>query len=239
MSGTISPVISAANAAAAAISTTGTAASSTGTTASLGSVALQQLGSNFTDFLSLLTTQLQNQDPTSPMDTNQFTEELVQFTGVQQQVATNTSLTSLIGLQQSSQIEQSADLVGKPVAVTSSEITLQNSAGALTFQGTGGQQVGIAVVDSSGNPIVDATVTASTGTNTWNWNGLDSNGNQVPDGAYRVAVETTASNGGAPVAIPFDVVGTATGVSSNGTTSQLALGALSVPFTSVLSVGNN
>jgi flagellar basal-body rod modification protein FlgD len=239
MSGSVSSVISAANAAAAAISTAGTAASSTGTTASLGSVALQQLGSNFTDFLSLLTTQLQNQDPTSPMDTNQFTEELVQFTGVQQQVATNTSLTSLIGLQQSSQIEQSADLVGKPVTVTSSEITLQNSAGALTFQGTGGQQVGIAVVDSSGNPIVDATMTASTGTNTWNWNGLDSNGNQVPDGAYRVAVETTASNGGAPVPIPFDVVGTATGVSSNGTTSQLALGALSVPFTSVLSVGNN
>ena len=238
MSGSISSITSAANAAAAALSTAGTA-SSTGTTASLGSVALQQLGSNFNDFLSLLTTQLQNQDPTSPMDTNQFTEELVQFTGVQQQVATNSSLTSLIALQQSSQIEQSSDLVGKPITVSSNEITLQNSAGEVTFQGTGGQQVGIAVVDSSGNPIVDANVTATAGTNTWNWNGLDNNGNQVPDGAYRVAVETTSSNGGTPVAIPYDVVGTATGVSSNGTTSQLSLGSLAVPFSSILSVGNN
>ena len=238
MSGSISSIIGAANAAAAAVSTTGTAASSSGTTASLGSAALQQLGSNFNDFLKLLTTQLQNQDPTSPMDANQFTQELVEFTGVQQQVATNTSLSQLISLQQTSQIEQASNLVGKSVSVTSSEITLQNSAGEVTFQGSAGQQVGIAVVDATGTPIADAALTATSGTNTWKWNGLDNNGNQVPDGAYRVAVETLSSNGGTPVAIPFDVVGTATGVSSNGTTSQLALGALSVPFSSVLDVGN-
>jgi flagellar basal-body rod modification protein FlgD len=229
----------AANAAAAALSAAGTA-SSTGTAATdLGNVALQKLGSNFNDFLSLLTTQLQNQDPTSPMDTNQFTSELVQFTGVQQEVATNTSLSQLIALQQTSQIEQSSGLVGKPVTVSSSQVTLQNSTAELTFQGIGGQQIGIAVVDASGKPIVDASLTAQTGANSWTWNGLDNNGNQVADGAYRVAVETASSNGAQPVAVPYDVVGTATGISSNGTTSQLALGALSVPFSAVVSVGNN
>jgi flagellar basal-body rod modification protein FlgD len=238
MSGSITSLSGAANAAAAAVSTAGTQ-STTGTTASLGSNALQQLGSNFNDFLKLLTTQLQNQDPTSPMDTNQFTSELVQFTGVQQEVATNSSLTQLIALQQTSQVLQSSDLVGKPVTVTSSQLTLQNSSAELTFQGTAGQNVEIGVVDSTGKPIVDASVAATTGTNTWHWNGLDQNGNQVADGAYRVAVETASSNGANAVAVPFNVVGDATGVSSNGTTSQLALGALSVPFSSVLSVGNN
>jgi flagellar basal-body rod modification protein FlgD len=173
------------------------------------------------------------------MDTNQFTSELVQFTGVQQEVATNSSLTQLIALQQTSQVLQSSDLVGKPVTVTSSQLTLQNSSAELTFQGTAGQNVEIGVVDSTGKPIVDASVAATTGTNTWHWNGLDQNGNQVADGAYRVAVETASSNGANAVAVPFNVVGDATGVSSNGTTSQLALGALSVPFSSVLSVGNN
>jgi len=240
MSGSLTSVASAANAAAAAISTTGSTSSSNSgsVTAAVGNIALQKLGSNFTDFLSLLTTQLKNQDPTSPMDANQFTTELVQFTGVQQEVATNTSLSQLIALQQTSQVLQSSDLVGKTITVASNEITLQNGSGAVTFQGSGGQQVGIAVVDSSGNPIRDATLTAATGSNTWRWDGLDNNGNPVADGAYRVAVETLSSNGAAPVAVPYDVVGKATGVSSNGTTSQLSLGALSVPFSAILSAGS-
>ena len=239
MSGSVSPLTNAANAAAAALSASQASSSSGTATANVGNVALQQLGSNFNDFLSLLTTQLQNQDPTSPMDTNQFTSELVQFTGVQQQVATNNSLSTLIGLQQTSQVLQSSDLVGKPVAVTSNELTLQNSAARITFQGNAGQQVGIAVVNAAGTPVANATVTETAGTNSWSWNGLDNSGNQMPDGAYRVAVEGLSSNGGTPVAVPYTVVGTATGVSSNGTTSQLALGGLSVPFSSVVSVGNN
>jgi len=239
MSGSVSSLTSAANAAAAALAATASQASSAGTaTASVGNLALQKLGSNFNDFLNLLTTQLQNQDPTSPMDTNQFTSELVQFTGVQQEVSTNSNLSQLIGLQQTSQVLQSSDLVGKSVTVTSSELTLQNSAATVDFQGTAGQQVGIAVVNAAGTPIANATVTATAGSNSWSWNGLDNSGNQMPDGPYRVAVEALSTSG-TPVAVPYTVVGTATGVSSNGTTSQLALGGLSVPFNSVVSVGGN
>ena len=95
--------------------------------------------------------------------------------------------------------------------------------------------MGIAIVDASGNPIRNATVTAASGTNTWQWNGQDNNGNQVPDGAYRIAVETQATNGTAN-AVPFDVVGTTTGVSTTGTTTQLQLGALSVPLSALVSV---
>jgi flagellar basal-body rod modification protein FlgD len=238
MSGSINPLISAANAAAAAVSTAGTQ-STAGTTAALGNTALQQLGSNFNSFISLLTTQLQNQDPTSPLDSNQFTSELVQFTGVQQQVATNSSLTQLIALQQTSQVLQSSDLVGHPVTVSSPQLSLQNSSAEISFQANGGEQVGVAVVNAAGTPIANGTLTTTSGTNTWQWNGLDTGGNQMPDGTYRVAVETLAANGGAPVAVPFDVVGNATGVSSNGTTSQLSLGALSVPFSAIVSVGAN
>src|SRR6202051_3658763 len=92
---------------------TSTAISQTGTT------ALGSLSSNFSDFLSLLMTQLQHQDPTSPLDANQFTSELVQFTSVQQQIDTNSNLTQLIQLTQASQIEQSTAIIGKPVTVTS------------------------------------------------------------------------------------------------------------------------
>src|SRR5580658_5675783 len=101
----------AAAASTAIISNAGTSAGSSGA-AAVGAGALQSLGTNFTEFLNLLMTQLQNQDPTAPMDSSQFTTELVQFTGVQQQVAANSSLTQLISMQQTSQVLQSSSLVG-------------------------------------------------------------------------------------------------------------------------------
>src|SRR5487761_1937789 len=101
---------------------------------SLASVAaLGALSSNFGNFLSLLMTQLQNQDPTSPLDTNQFTSELVQFSSVEQQIQTNTSLTQLIQLTQAGEVMQGSAMTGKQVTVTSSQIPLQNGQGTLQF----------------------------------------------------------------------------------------------------------
>src|SRR6202142_697285 len=79
-----------------------------------------EIASNFTTFLQLLTTQLQNQDPLSPMDTNQFTQQLVQFAGVEQQMKANDSLTTLISLQQSAQTSSALALVGATVVVNGS-----------------------------------------------------------------------------------------------------------------------
>jgi flagellar basal-body rod modification protein FlgD len=214
-------------------------ASTTGTASAVGNNALTQLGQNFNQFLSLLLTQLQNQDPTAPMDANSFTTELVQFTGVQQQVATNTSLTSLISMTQQSQVLQASQYVGHQATVTSTAIALQNGQGQITYTGTAGESVGIAIVNAAGGIIRSDTVTAQDGTNTWTWNGLDNAGNQVPDGAYRIGVEGS-SGSAAPSAIPFDVVGTATGVTNTGTAGiTVSLGALSVGLGSVQSVSTN
>src|SRR5580704_2655101 len=70
-----------------------------------------EIASNFTTFLQLLTTQLQNQDPLSPMDTNQFTQQLVEFAGVEQQMQSNDSLSTLVSLQQSAQSTQALSRV--------------------------------------------------------------------------------------------------------------------------------
>src|SRR5471030_2385296 len=74
-----------------------------------------EIASNFTTFLQLLTTQLQNQDPLSPMDTNQFTQQLVQFAGVEQQMKTNTDLDQLVSLNKTSQATAALSFVGKQV----------------------------------------------------------------------------------------------------------------------------
>lgn len=197
--------------------------------------ALSTLSGNFQNFLSLLMTQLKNQDPTSPLDTNQFTSQLVQFTGVEQQINTNSSLTQLIQLTQGGQVLQSSALVGKQVEVTSDRVPLQKGVGDVRFTTASAQPVEIVVTNDAGVRLRDDTVRATKGPNDWKWDGTDSRGNRVADGSYKVAV-TGINVDGTTAAVPFTVVGTATSVQKSGSTLQLQLGALGVEFSKVQSV---
>jgi flagellar basal-body rod modification protein FlgD len=198
---------------------------------------LSSLSSNFGDFLNLLLTQLQNQDPTSPMDANSFTNELVEFSSVEQQINTNTSLGQLIQLTQVADVTQSSAILGKQVTVQSTQIPLQNGTGTLEFTAPSAEPVSITVQDANGHTLQQTNVNAAQGVNAWSWNGANSNGQMLPDGAYTVTV-TGGPAGASPTAVPFTVVGTATGVTTQNNTVNLQLGALSVPFSSVTSVAN-
>jgi len=228
--------LAAANAAAAGLTgTSGT--SSTAATSQVGNTAISSLSGNFTDFLNMLMTQLQNQDPTSPLDTNQFTSELVQFSSVEQQINTNTSLTQLIQLTQAGEVMQGSAMAGKQVTVTSDHVPLQNGTGVVQFTAPAAEPVAIAIYNDSGTQIRDANLTAVKGVNTWTWDGTDGSGNTVPDGSYNISV-MGANTDGSTTALPFSVVGTATGVLSQSNGIQLKVGALTVPFSAVQSVGN-
>src|SRR5476651_11105 len=99
----------------------------TGTNANAVSlVGQQEIASNFQQFLQLLTTQLQNQDPLSPMDTNQFTQQLVAFAEVEQQLKTNTDLDQLVSLNKTSQATAALSFVGKQVTADGSTTQLKN-----------------------------------------------------------------------------------------------------------------
>jgi flagellar basal-body rod modification protein FlgD len=210
--------------------TANAAAQANASASTAGNSSLASLGSNFTDFLNMLMTQLQNQDPTSPMDTNDFTSELVQFTSVEQQINTNSSLTQLIQYTQDGAMLQSAQMVGKQVAVTSSQLALQNGAAGLSYTATSAGPVAITVTDAAGNVLDQQTMQASQGQNSWSWNGQTSTGTQLPDGAYNV----TVTQGGS--ALPFAVTGTASGIQNTSSGLTLQLGAVSVPFSSLVSV---
>jgi flagellar basal-body rod modification protein FlgD len=219
--------------------TTAAAATSaaTSTTGSSTANPLASLSSNFGDFLNLLMTQLQNQDPTSPMDANSFTSELVQFSSVEQQINTNTSLSTLIQLTQAADVTQASAVVGKQVTVQSTQIPLQNGSGTLDFTATSAEPATITVQNANGGTVQQVTVNAAQGKNTWTWNGTNSSGQTLPDGAYTVTVMSAEPNVAA-TALPFTVIGTATGVTTANNTVNLQLGALTVPFSNVVSVGS-
>src|SRR5437763_2516323 len=93
----------------------------------LGATTDQTIAGNFQTFLTLLTTQLQNQNPLDPLDTNQFTQQLVQFAGVEQQLKTNDSLATLVSLQQTMQATQALQFVGKTAIVDGNTTAMSSS----------------------------------------------------------------------------------------------------------------
>ncbi len=224
ISNTYSSTIAAANA-----SATANAASSNTATANSANT-LASLAGNFNDFLSLLTTQLQNQDPTAPMDTNQFTSQLVQFTGVAEQINTNATLGQILTSAQTQQLGQASSLVGTQVSFTGGTLPLQNGAAQVNFQTPSAEPVQIAVVNSSGATVQTQTVNATAGANSWSWNGTDSNGTQLPDGAYTVAVTANGAT------VPFQSVGTVTGAEQVNQAVQLQFGNSMVPYSQVVSL---
>src|SRR5499427_10571735 len=94
-----------------------TSVSTTGASSVSNALDNTEIASNFTTFLQLLTTQLKNQNPLDPLDTNQFTQQLVQFAQVEQQLKSNSELSTLVSLQQTAQNTQALNFVGQTVAV--------------------------------------------------------------------------------------------------------------------------
>ena len=210
-----------------------TAATSATTPASAttSGAAGASLAGNFNDFLKLLMTQLQNQDPTSPMDTNTFTSQLVQYSSVEQQINANSNLTKLIQATQSNTLLQSSSLVGKQVDVSSDHLALQNGSAALHFDTAKPETVNIGVYSDSGSKLLQTTVQTKAGTNDWTWDGRDSQGNRLPDGSYKVAV---VDPGGA--AISSTITGTVTGMQRSSDGVTVSLGSLQADVGTIQSV---
>lgn len=214
---------------------TTTTATSTATAASQSARSGTTLAGNFTDFLTLLTTQLQNQDPTSPMDTNAFTTQLVQFALVEQQINANANLETLISLNQGQQVLQAASLIGARVVAASTQIALQDGAGEIRFASDVATPTLVTVFDAAGRVLRSEAVQTRAGENGWIWNGRNASNAQMPDGAYTVTVVQPQTDGTTKT-LDFGMVATVTGARRSGNTMQVQLGALGVGLDAVISV---
>lgn len=155
-----------------------------------------KLASNFETFLTLLTTQLKNQDPTSPMDSNQFTQQLVQFSQVEQQIATNTNLASLLAQGQAQTAAYATSYLGRVVSVTNGMASLDEGEANWTYTLDASASDGsLTVTNMQGKVVFTAPSQKDAGTHTFTWDGKDNGGNELPDGAYRLTVVAAAADG--------------------------------------------
>ncbi|WCS24757.1 flagellar hook assembly protein FlgD [Methylobacterium sp. NMS14P] len=196
-----------------------------------------EIASNFTQFLTLLTTQLKNQNPLDPMDTNQFTQQLVQFAGVEQQLKTNDRLDSILSASQSASSASATSYIGKTVTADGSASQLSGGSASWTLNpARAASKAVVTILDSKSNVVATQTTALSGGSQTYTWNGKTSAGLTAPDGNYSIKVAATDATGSS-VAVDTSLTGAVDEVDLSGTTPVLVIGSQRVPLSSVQTIG--
>jgi flagellar basal-body rod modification protein FlgD len=186
--------------------------SSSSSGSSLSSTTGASLAGNFQTFLTLLTTQLKNQDPLSPLDTNQFTQQLVQFASVEQQLKTNDQLTTLVSLQQTAQSTQALGFVGKTAVVDGSTAAVTNASATWDLSVPTNSNVNISITNSTGQTVFTGSYAVNAGNNQpFTWDGKGNDGTQWPDGKYKLTA-TAVDSAGNPVAVSTQIQGVVSSV---------------------------
>jgi flagellar basal-body rod modification protein FlgD len=189
--------------------TTSQVTSAVSTTASSNSVGVNSntIAGNFQTFLQLLTTQLKNQNPLDPLDTNQFTQQLVQFAQVEQQLKSNDQLSQLVKLEQTAQSTYALAFVGQTVAVDGTTAPLVNSSATWSLSVPKPASATINILAPSGQTVYSGNYTLETGSHPFVWDGKDASGLQWPDGNYTISI-TAKDATGQPVSIPTEIQAT-------------------------------
>jgi len=153
------------------------------------------IASNFTTFLQLLTTQLKNQNPLDPLDTNQFTQQLVQFAQVEQQMKSNDTLSTLVSIEKSAQSTSALALVGATVVVDGATTQLSNHQAAWSLAATKPATATVIIKDANGQTAYTGSFAVNAGSQNFVWDGHGNNGILWPDGAYTLTATATDASG--------------------------------------------
>jgi len=188
-------------------SATGTAPSAGSGVPTTAAANKASLAGNFDTFLRILTTQLKNQNPLDPLDTNQFTQQLVQFAGVEQQINMNQQLTTLVALQKETQTTSAMSFLGSTATVDGTTTKLTNGAASWSFAVDKPSTATINIKSSNGALAYSGSYPLTPGAQNFNWDGRGNNGVKWPDGDYTLTV-TAKDASGATVAVSTEVKGT-------------------------------
>jgi flagellar basal-body rod modification protein FlgD len=217
---------------------TSAAASATSTRASSAKSAAtdrSQIAGNFQQFLQLLTTQLKNQSPLDPLDTNQFTQQLVQFASVEQQLKTNDTLSSLLTSANASTTATAASYVGLEITADGATQTLSGGSASWTLSPAKAAKATVTIKDANGGVVATKPATLQAGPQSYSWDGKSADGTTLPPGAYTISVSAQDASG-QNVAVSTEVSGTVTAVDISGSAPVLTVGSASVPLSTVKTI---
>lgn len=215
---------------------TDTAALSGADNATKATLAQDKLEKDLNQFLNLLVTQLQHQDPLEPMDANQFTQQLVQFASVEQQIYQNANLEKLVGMQQASQVTSMVNYLGQTIEANGKHFNLENSTAKFSYDiQQNAVEATLSIQDALGKTVWTGPIEGTTGKQVFAWDGLKSDGTQAPDGPY-TAIVSAKDVDGKLIDVQQTVFGRVTGAGADQGNVTLSMGAVDVGLDDVLHV---
>ena len=212
------------------------ATAAAGTKAGANDPSRKTIAQNFDAFLLLLTTQLKNQNPLEPLDSNQFTQQLVQFSSVEQQVKTNDSLTAILAGQKTAAVTSALGFVGTKVRADGSTTTLKGGSAEWRVNAPrAAASASFTIKDSNGNAVYTQTKSLDAGDQAFAWNGRNSTGGLASEGDYTLQVTAQDASGQA-LAVKLETSGIVDAVDVSGDTPILRIGNTLLPAYKVKSI---
>lgn len=209
------------------------------TNSAVSSLGASTLNDNFNMFLGLLTTQLKNQNPLEPMDADKFTQQLVQYSGIEQQIKSNSLLTDVIGQLSANSMMSVLGFMNTEITAGGATTELKNGAASWSLQSPSSSTVTAKVtIRNAKNEVVSSQdYTLNPGAHTYNWNGKDKNGIQLEDGNYTISVDAKDATGSV-IQVGTQTKGVVTGIDFSGDAPILLVGNKRLRIAEITSVSS-
>ncbi len=187
-------------------------------------------------FLTLLVTQLKNQDPLEPMDATEFSAQLAQFAAVEQGIKTNKNLESLISMSKTGQVSAAVSYLGKVIEAEGNKAPLANGKAEFSYALDKPAAItSLTIFNDRGRAVFSTAGETSLGTHTVVWDGVDANGNTLPDGVYTLGVGAL-DNEKNQIGVKTRFKGLVDGADTSDNIIKLSVGGVAVPLDKILSV---
>lgn len=212
--------------------------SSSSGSGSSASAATNSLTSNYTTFLTLLTTQLKTQSPLSPMDVNNFTQQLVQYSAVEQQMQTNANLQAMMDTLTSSAALQLVNYVGKSVTAYSDTTKMDGGKADWTINSSAAaKDATVTITDDAGGVVYQGTTDLKDGQNTFTWDGKGTPSGDYSEssGAFTISVSGVDDNG-KKVSITTEVTGKVQAVDTSSAQPYIKVNGRLIPLSALTEV---
>jgi flagellar basal-body rod modification protein FlgD len=194
----------------------------------VAATAKSPFSADFNMFLKLLTTQMQNQDPLSPMDSTQYTQQLAQYSQVEQTVQQTGTLKEILARLSTQDMSQAANFIGKEAVFSSAVSGLGASPATWTYATDRAITTGTATIsDASGATVLTRPLDPAGTTGNFSWDGTLADGTKAANGAYTLSIKGVDA-AGIPAAVAISSTGTVSDVSARNGVLSLGVNGVSM-----------
>lgn len=193
------------------------------------------LGADFNMFLKLLTAQMQNQDPLDPMDTSEYTQQLVQYSQVEQSLQQTSALKDIFAKLASQDMAQASTFIGREARFDSPVAGLGSAPATWTYFANGKPTTINATIKDSSGKVVKEIKLDPAAQGRYAWDGKLADGTRAPDGAYALSIAATDANGAA-VPVTINSVAIVKDVVTDGANVMLGVNGIRMPLSGLVAV---